>query len=141
MEKALTPVNNNRRNRVRDFFRRHWNPKKIEPPKADPDLEELDPATRSCEVVRYSILSAEFWLSPNGTLREWFKLNGMISAVLVIPAVIVMPLVSLILWQIAKWMGWLVGIAGHLILFPLVALAGIAVAFVVVGIIRIIFGR
>ena len=134
-------MNNNRRHRVRDFIKRHWNPEKIHPPKVDPDLQDLDPATRSCEVVRYSILSFEFWVSPTGGLREWFKLNGKISAVLIIPAIIVMPLVSLVLWQIANWMGWLVGIAGHLILFPLVALAGIAVSLVVVAILRAFIGK
>jgi len=134
-------VNNNHRHRFRDFIKRHWNPEKIEPPKVDPELEALDPATRSAEIIRYSILSAEFWLSPQGTLREWFKLNGKISAVLIIPAVVVMPLVSLILWQVAKWLGWLVGIAGHLIMFPLVALAGIVVSLIVVAILRAFIGK
>ena len=60
---------------------------------------------------------------------------------LVIPAVLVMPLVTLIIYQVAKWMGWLVGIAGHIILFPLVALAGIVVSLVVVAIIRAFFGK
>jgi hypothetical protein len=134
-------MNSNRRHRFRDWFRRHWNPEKIEPPKVDPELEDLDAATRSCEVIRFSLLSLEWWLSPNGTLREWLKLNGKVSAILVIPAVLVMPLVTLIIWQVAKWMNWLVGIAGHVILFPLVALAGIIVSLVVVAILRIIFGR
>jgi hypothetical protein len=141
MQNNLTPVNNNRRHRFRDFIKQHWNPEKIEPPKVDPELEALDPATRSAEIIRYSILSAEFWLSPQGTLREWFKLNGKISAVLIIPAVVVMPLVSLILWQVAKWLGWLVGIAGHLIMFPLVALAGIVVSLIVVAILRAFIGK
>jgi hypothetical protein len=140
MQKSLIPVNK-RRHRFRDFFQRHWNPEKIEPPKVDPDLEDLDAATRSCEVVRFSLLSLEWWLSPNGTLREWLKLNGKITSILVIPAVLVMPLVTLIIWQVAKWMNWLVGIAGHIILFPFVALAGIIVALVVVAILRALIGR
>jgi len=68
-------------------------------------------------------------------------LNGKLSSVLIIPAVLVMPLVTFIIWQVAKWMHWLVGIAGNIILFPLVALAGIVVAFIVVGIIRVFVGR
>ena len=113
----------------------------IEPPKVDPELDDLDAATRSVEVVRFSLLSLEWWLSPNGTLREWLKINGKVSSVLIIPTVIVMPLVSLILWQIATWMGWLVGIAGHFILFPLVALVGIVIALIVVAILRALFGK
>jgi hypothetical protein len=142
MQNSLIPVNpNKRRHSIRDFFRRHWNPERIEPPKVDPELEDLDPATRAAETIRFSILSLEWWLSPNGSLREWLKLNGRISSVLIIPAVLVMPIVTLIIYQVAKWMNWLTGIAGHLILFPLVALAGIIVAFIVVAILRIIFGR
>ena len=57
MPNSLIPVNhNNRRHRFRDFFRRHWNPQKVEQPKVDPELEDLDAATRSCEVIRYSLL-------------------------------------------------------------------------------------
>lgn len=140
MESNLTPVNKHRY-RFRDFLRRHWNPEKIKPPKVDPELEDLDPVTRSAEVVRFSLLSLEWWLSPNGTLREWFKLNGKISSILIIPAVLVMPLVTFILWQCAKWMGWLVGIAGNLILFPLIGIVGIGIAFLVVAILRAFFGK
>ena len=140
MQNELTPVNK-RRHRFRDFIRRHWQPTKIEPPKVDPELEDLDAATRSAEVIRFSLLSLEWWLSPNGTLREWFKLNGKISSILIIPAVMVMPLVTFILWQCAKWMGWLVSIAGNLILFPLIGIAGIGIALVVVAILRVIFGK
>lgn len=140
MENNLTPVNR-RRHRFGDFIRRHWQPTKIEQPRVDPELEDLDPATRSAEVVRYSILSLEWWLSPNGTLREWLKWNGRLSSVLLIPAVLVMPLVTFILWQCAKWMSWLVGIAGNLILFPLIGLVGIGIAFLVVAILRAIFRK
>ena len=129
-------MNNNRRHRIRDFFRRHWNPNSIEPPKVDLEFEELGATTRAAEVIRFSFLSLEWWLSPQGKLREWLKLNGRIASILVIPAVLVMPLVTLIIYQVAKWMGWLVSIAGHIILFPLVAMAGIVVSLVVVAILR-----
>ena len=134
-------MNSNRKQRFRNFLPRHWQPQKIEPPTVDAELEDLDAATRSCEVVRFSLLSLEWWLSPNGTLRELLKLNGKITSILVVPVVLVMPLVTLIIWQVAKWMGWLVSIAGHIILFPLVALAGIVVSLVIVAILRFIFGR
>jgi hypothetical protein len=140
MENELTPANKHR-HRFRDFVRRHWQPSKIEPPKVDPDLEDLDPATRSAEVIRYSLLSFEWWISKNGTLREWLKLNGKISSLLLIPAVLVMPLVTFILWQISLWLGWLVGIAGNLILFPLIGIVGIGIAFLVVAILRAVFRK
>lgn len=128
-------------NRVRDLIRRHWQPSKIEPPQVDPQLDQFDGAKRSAEVVRYSILSLEWWLSPNGTLREWLRLNGKISSVLLIPAVLVLPLITFIVWQVSKWIGWLVGIAGNLILFPLAALAAVGVTIGVVILLRTILGR
>jgi hypothetical protein len=127
--------------RIKQLLRRHWCPQKIEAPIVDPALKDLDGAQRSAEVVRYSILSLEWWLSPNGTLREWLKLNGKIGSVLLIPAVLVVPLVTFILWQIAHWMTWLVSICGNLILFPFAALVAAAVIYGVVAIIRVVLGK
>ncbi|MEQ1858447.1 MAG: hypothetical protein ABMA13_00770 [Chthoniobacteraceae bacterium] len=139
MSEPLTPTNS--KSRVREFISRHWQPKEIEQPTVDPDLKHLDGAQRSAEVVRYSILSLEWWLSPNGRLREWLRLNGKISSVLIIPAVLVVPLVTFIIWQVSKWMGWLVGIAGNLILFPLAALVAAGVTFGVVILLRNLLGK
>lgn len=127
--------------RIKDLLRRHWCPKKIDAPTVDPALKDLDGAQRSAEVVRYSLLSWEFWLSPNGTLREWLKLNGKVGSVLLIPAVLVVPLVTFILWQIAKWMSWLVSISGNLIVFPLAALVAVGVIYTAVIIIRAVLGK
>lgn len=127
--------------RIKRLIQRHWAPQKIEPPTVDPQLKELDGAQRAGEVVRYSILSLEWWLSPNGTLREWLKLNGKLSSVLLIPAVLIAPLVTFIVWQVSLWMGWLVGIAGHLILFPVAALIACAVIYGVVVIVRAVLGK
>jgi hypothetical protein len=80
----------------------------------------------------------EWWLSANGKLREWLRLNSKIGSVLVIPAVIVVPLISFILWQIAKWTGWLVSIAGNLILFPMAALVAVIVILAVIAVLRLL---
>ncbi len=85
------------------FLRRILAPKEIRPPIIDSDLEKLNGLERATEVLRYMILALEWWLSPNGRLREWLRLNGSISAVLLIPAVLVAPLVTLILWQFFTW--------------------------------------
>jgi hypothetical protein len=92
-------------------------------------------------VCRYSILSLEFWLSPLGRLREWVRLNGKLSAVLLIPALLILPLVTWILVQIAGWIGILIGMAGNLILLPIVALLATAAITGVILLIRLIFGR
>jgi hypothetical protein len=55
--------------------------------------------------------------------------------------VLVVPLVTFILWQVAKWTGWLVGIAGNLILLPLAILAAVIITIAVVALLRLILGK
>ena len=92
-------------------------------------------------MFRYTVLSIEWWLSPNGTLREWCKLNGKVGSALLIPAVLVVPLVSFLLWQLATWLGYLLAIAGKLIVLPIAALAAFYLISAVVAHIRARFGK
>ena len=119
----------------------HWNPRPIEPPQVDPDLRSLNGLQRAAESFRYSVLSIEWWLSPNGKLREWLRLNSKVGSVLLVPAVLVVPLVTFILWQIVKWTGWLISIAGNLILFPAAALVAVIVIVAVIALLRLIVGK
>jgi hypothetical protein len=116
-----------------------WQPKPIDPPKVDPDLHHLDGLTRSAESFRYSILSIEWWVSPNGRLREWVKHNTHLAAWLIIPAILVVPVVTFILWQLAKWVTMLTSITGHLIILPILALVAALVILVVIAIVKAIF--
>lgn len=72
-------------------FKGAWQPKPIDPPTLDPDLAHLGALTRSAESIRYSILSFEFWVSPNGQVREWFRQNARIASWLAIPGLLVLP--------------------------------------------------
>jgi hypothetical protein len=110
------------------FIKRQWQPAPITPPTVDPDLEHLNGVQRSAEVLRYSILSIEWWISPNGRLREWLRLNGKGSAILLIPALLILPLVGFILWQLLWWALMLVSLAGKLIVLPIAALIDVAVS-------------
>ncbi len=122
-------------------LKQHWNPQPIERPQVDPELPKLNGLQRATESLRYTILSIEWWLSPNGKLREWLRLNSKVGSILVIPAVMVVPLITLTLWQVWAWTGWLVGIAGHLILFPLAVLAAVVVTITVIALLRLILGK
>lgn len=126
---------------LKQFVLKHWHPKPIDPPKPDPDIENLTGPQRSAEVMRYSILSIEFWLSPLGRLREWVRLNGKASAVLLIPALLIVPLITFIVGQIAYWLSALVGVLGNLIVVPLVALVAVAAITGSVLLLRAIFGK
>jgi len=128
-------------NKLIDQIKAHWNPQPIDPPQVDPELPKLNGLQRATESFRYTILSIEWWLSPNGTIRAWLKLNSKIGSVLIIPAILVVPLITFILWQVSKWIAWLVGIAGNLILFPLAALAAVVITLAVIALLRIIMGK
>ena len=59
-----------------------WQPHPLVVPAVDPELPALPAPSRCAEVLRYSVLRAEFWLSPGGSLREWLRLNVWLACVL-----------------------------------------------------------
>src|SRR5437667_8385909 len=42
----------------------------LTPPRVDPEFTKLNPLQRAAEVLRYSVLRAEYWLSPDGVMRQ-----------------------------------------------------------------------
>ena len=80
-----------------------WKPQPLEMPKVHPELLKMDSVTRSAEMIRYSARAAEYWLSPDGRLREWFRLCLFIAMVLGIPALLLFPIVTLVLTSAAQW--------------------------------------
>jgi hypothetical protein len=119
----------------------HWQPKPIQPPKVDPALEKLTGAQRSAEVIRFGILSLEFWLSPLGRLREWVRLNSKLSAILLIPAVLVLPLILLITGQLVQWLALLISVSGKLIILPVAALAAAGVITLTIMLLRAVINK
>ena len=69
------------------------------------------------------------------------RLNSKLSAVLLVPALLVIPVIILIFSQIAEWLVILVGIAEYLIVFPVVGLIAVATITGVIMLLRYIFGR
>jgi len=125
--------------RLKEFIRKHWNPKPIDPPKPDSDLGNMNGAQRSAETIRYSILSFEYWLSPLGRLREWVRLNSKLCMILLIPGVLVLPLVSWIIYLVAGWALMLVSLAGNLILLPVIVLVAAMCIAGVLSVLRTMF--
>jgi hypothetical protein len=119
---ATTRPQGNVLTRLKAFMLRHWHPEPIPPPFVDPDLEKLSGVERSAEVVRYSILSLEFWLSPKGWLREWLRLNWKLGLVLLIPVLLVVPIITFALGQFCIWAALIAATTSSIILFPLSAL-------------------
>ena len=80
-----------------------WSPRCLQSPQVDPALTELHPVVRVAEVLRYSGLKFEYWLSPGGHVREVARLSILLAALLGFPVLMVLPLVTLLLVQVAGW--------------------------------------
>ena len=63
-------------------------------------FEDLNHLERTAECFRHTVLSFESWISPEGNIRAWLRINCLVFAWLVIPAVLILPVVKFILWQI-----------------------------------------
>ena len=82
-------------------------------------LAQMNGLQRVVECLRYTILCLEHWLSPAGHIREWLRRNLLLGAWLIVPALFVMPVIGLILWQLT---GWLNMLTGHLLILPILFL-------------------
>ena len=107
---------------MQNDFLADWKFKPVRKPTVDQRFEKLDALSQSAECIRYTVLSVEHWISPDGHIREWLRRNLLLGAWLIIPAVFVMPTVGFILWQVNEWLSMLTGIFGKLILLPLLVL-------------------
>jgi hypothetical protein len=99
-----------------------WQPKPVIPPQADPEFPDMNGLQRAAESIRYCLLRWEHWASPSGDLREWLRHNFRIGVWLLIPAILVMPAIGLVLWQLTGWLSMLTTIAGKLIVLPILFL-------------------
>ena len=126
---------------LKDLFRMPWNPRPVDPPVIDADLEHLDAISRSAESIRYSILSIEFWIARDGEVREWLRHNTLLAVVLAIPAFLLLPVITFILGQLVLWMVALISIVSHLIEFPILALLAVVVILVVIRLGKGIFKK
>ncbi len=107
---------------MREIVIQRWQPVPLLVPMVDIDLPYLSAIERSAEVLRYTCSRLEYWLSPQGQLREWLRFNLRIACVLVVPALVVAPLVTLALGQFKAWVDLIVSTTSNLVLFPLSAL-------------------
>jgi len=134
------PPDDNRRT-LATAAREQWQPRPLDPPIVEAELENLDALERSTEVIRYSILSTEYWLSPKGTLREWARFNLKILAVLGIPGLLIVPVVTCLLTEFVTWSALLVEIATNLAVLPSALLLAVLLFSALAFVIRKLFTR
>jgi hypothetical protein len=118
-----------------------WQPTPLAPPSVNRALPRLPAIQRYGEVVRYSALRLEYWLSPGGRLREWARFNIGIGLLIGIPAVCIIPIITFLLGQFTSWSNYLVQILKNFLLFPLLTLGAVAVATVPLCVIRGLLGK
>jgi hypothetical protein len=123
---------------IRNAIRLNWNPGRLEIPRVSEDFQALDPIARGGEVIRYSILRTEYWISPNGIMREWVRWNLAVGLALAIPSVVIVPVVTLLMGVFVTWSGLIIQIAKNLLLFPLLAIVIIGLGSAIIILIRAI---
>ena len=119
----------------------HWHPQPLKAPQVDPDLPHLNALQRAVEALRDGFLALEHWMSPNGRIREFIRFNAILAVVLLVPALVIMPIITLILGQVAGWVAALANIACSLVIIPLAVLATIILVKLVIVVTRAHFGR
>ena len=77
---------------------------------------------RTTDSWLHFILWLDQQLSPKGHLRQWVLQNARLGAWLLMPAIIVMPIIGLILWQMDGWLSMLTHLFGRLLALPLLLL-------------------
>ena len=107
---------------VRQIVVKRWQPEPLDEPAVDKDLPQLSAIERSAEVVSFTCSRFEYWISPRGILREWFKFNLRLALGLAVPALLVAPLVTLALEQFGVWIDLITRTTSNMVLVPLSAM-------------------
>jgi hypothetical protein len=82
-----------------------WNPEPIKSPTVDPELPKMPWPERCAEAIRYAFLRGEHWLSRQGVLREWLRINLWVGVALLAASLLVVPPVTMLLTGVAEWSG------------------------------------
>jgi len=119
----------------------YWKPTPIEPPQVDQDVTNLPPIERSAEVIRYSLLKVEYWISPNGRLREWLRFNLALALIIGIPALLIVPIVTLLLGSFVAWTDFMAAAAWNVLCIVASLIAAIALMTAALAVFRAFRGR
>ena len=90
---------------VPSVIRQLWNPKSLPSPVIDGDFRYMSWLERCAEVIRYTFLCLEHWLSQSGVLREWLRLNLWVAVFLFSAAILIIPAVTAVLQGAVEFTG------------------------------------
>ena len=77
-----------------------------------PDCSDSPASSGAIESIRFFVLHAEYWISPDGMLREWLRLMLKLMLLIASPTLLLLPLLTLVLWQLAVCSAYLVIMTG-----------------------------
>jgi hypothetical protein len=112
----------------------------LNPPRVDPQLTNLTPLERAAEVLRYSVLRAEYWLSPDGAMRQRVRF-AMRLWVYVVIAALIAPGVTAVVQHVTGWTAMSVEIVQNIAEIPLGLCKFLLACFAVVILFRLLFRR
>src|SRR5437762_8813581 len=112
----------------------------LTPPRVDPKLTSLMPLERAAEVLRYSVLRAEYWLSPDGAMRQRVRFALRVWVYVMIAALIV-PGITAVIQHVTGWTAMSAEIVQNIAQIPLGLGKFLLACFAVVILFRLLFRR
>ena len=115
-------------------------PTQLNPPRVDPQLTKLTPLERAAEALRYSVLRAEYWLSPDGVMRRRIRLAVRLWVYVAVAALIV-PTIESLIQHITGWTAMSAEAVKNITEIPLGLGKFLLASFAVVILFRLLFRR
>src|SRR6266567_316245 len=109
-------------------------------PRVDPKRTSLTPLERAAEVLRYSVLRAEYWLSPDGVMRQRVRFALRLWIYVVIAALIV-PTIESVIQHVTGWTAMSAEAVKNITEIPLGLGKLLLACFAVVILFRLLFRR
>jgi len=122
-------------------IRASYNPQPVEAPSIDPQLPTLPAVLRVAEVCRFTLSKLEYSLSSGGGLRAWFKLNLLIALLIAAPAILILPVITLVLGTFATWSEYIYATAVNIFWATVYVAATAAMITAALWVIRAIVAR
>lgn len=112
----------------------------LNPPRIDPELTNLTPLERAAEVLRYSVLRAEYWLSPEGAMRQRVRFALRLWIYVMIAALIA-PGITAVIQHVTGWTAMSAEAVKNITEIPLGLGKFLLACFAVVILVRLLFRR
>jgi hypothetical protein len=115
-------------------------PTQLNPPRVNRQLTSLTPLERAAEVLRYSVLRAEYWLSPDGVMRQRVRFAVRLWVYVMIAALIA-PGITAVIQRVTGWTAMSAEIVRNITEIPLGLGKFLLACFALMILFRLLFRR